>query len=255
MESHLQVLFFLAGFIIIAVASNQISRLFIRAKLPLVTGLIIMGIIAGPEILDLIPQGAISNLGFVNDFALAFIAFMVGSELYLRELRSRYKSIIGMTIAQLVITFIFVSLGVFLISEYIPFMQGMNMESKITVSLLTGTIFVARSPASILAVVHEMRAKGPFTKTSIGVTVLKDFLVIILFAVILNIGETLTAGTEFNLRYIILLVFELLLALILGYAPLKNTEFHYFLTYQAGCKDQFDPANRIFHVRPFPLHP
>jgi len=45
-ENYLQILIYLAGFIIIAVASNQISRFFLRAKLPLVTGLLVMGIIA-----------------------------------------------------------------------------------------------------------------------------------------------------------------------------------------------------------------
>ena len=221
----MQILIYLAGFIIIAVASNQISRLFLKARLPLVTGLLVMGIIAGPYVLDLIPQEAIADLDFVNDFALAFIAFTVGAELYLHELRSRFRSIIGMTVAQLSITFILGSLAVYFIAEYIPFMQGMNIESKIAVSLLAGTIFVARSPASAIAVVHEMRAKGPFTQTAIGVTVLKDFLVVILFAVIITIGESLITGKSFNLIYIILLLFELLFAFILGYALSKILGF------------------------------
>jgi Trk K+ transport system NAD-binding subunit/NhaP-type Na+/H+ or K+/H+ antiporter len=175
--------------------------------------------------LDLIPQEAIADLDFVNDFALAFIAFTVGAELYLRELRSRFRSIIGMTVAQLSITFILGSLAVYFMAEYIPFMQRMNIESKIAVSLLAGTIFVARSPASAIAVVHEMRAKGPFTQTAIGVTVLKDFLVVILFAVIITIGEALITGTSFDLIYIILLLFELLFSFIIGYALSKILGF------------------------------
>jgi len=225
MENYLQILIYLAGFIIIAVASNQISRLFIRARLPLVTGLLVMGIISGPYVLDLITQEALADLDFVNDFALAFIAFTVGAELYLRELRSRFRSIIGMTISQLFITFVLGSLAMFLISEYIPFMQEMNIKSKVAVSLLTGTIFVARSPASAIAVVHEMRAKGPFVQTAIGVTVLKDFLVVILFAVIITIGEALIMGTSFNLIYIVLLLFDLSIALLIGYALSKIMSF------------------------------
>lgn len=224
-ENFLQILIYLAGFVIIAVASDQISNLFTRVKLPLVTGLLVMGIIAGPYVLDLIPREAITDLEFVNDFALAFIAFTVGAELYLKELRSRFRSIIGMTIAQLVITFILGSAAVFFIADYIPFMQGMNIESKIAVSLLAGTIFVARSPASAMAVIHEMRAHGRFTQTSIGVTVLKDFLVVIVFAVAITIGEALLAGTSFSLIYIIFLVIDLLLAIILGYVLSKLLGF------------------------------
>jgi len=217
MENFLQILIYLAGFVIIAVASNQISSLFTRVKLPLVTGLLVMGIIAGPYILDLIPLEAIADLDLVNDFALAFIAFTVGAELYLTELRSRFRSITGMTIGQLSITFILGSLAVFFIADFIPFMQGMNTESKIAVSILAGTIFVARSPASIIAVVHEMRAKGPFTQTAIGVTVLTDFLVIILFTVNITLGEALITGTHFNLSFIFLLLFDLIFAFVLGY--------------------------------------
>ena len=225
MENYLQILIYLAGFIIIAVASNQISKLFLRVKLPLVTGLLVMGIIAGPYVLNLIPLEALSDLDFVNDFALAVIAFTVGAELYLRELRSRFRSITGMTIAQLIITFSLGSLAVFFMAEYIPFMQRMNIESKIAVSILAGTIFIARSPASAIAVVHEMRAKGPFTQTAIGVTVLTDFLVIILFTVNITIGEALIMGTRFNLIYIILILFDLLIAFIIGYTLSKILGF------------------------------
>jgi Trk K+ transport system NAD-binding subunit/Kef-type K+ transport system membrane component KefB len=225
MENYLKILFYFAGFIIIVVASNQISRLFLKARLPIIMGIIVMGIIAGPYVLDLIPREAITDLEFVNDFALAFIAFTVGAELYLRELRSRFKSIMGMTVALLVITIILGSLAVFLIAEYIPFMQRMNIESKVAVSLLAGIIFVASSPASTIAVVYEMRAKGPFTQTAIGVTVLKDFLVVILFAVGITVGEALVTGTSFNLVYIGYLLFELLFALVLGYALSKILAF------------------------------
>ena len=64
MENYLHILIYLAGFIIISVASDQISRLFLRVKLPLVTGFIVMGIIAGPYVLDMIPLKAVDDLYF-----------------------------------------------------------------------------------------------------------------------------------------------------------------------------------------------
>ncbi len=225
MDNYLQILIYLSGFLIIAVAANQMSGLFVKLKLPLVTGLLVMGIITGPYVLDLITLEALADLDFVNDFALAFIAFTVGAELYLRELRTRFKSITGMTLGQLSITFILGSLTVYFIADYIPFMSEMNTKSKVAVSLLTGTIFIARSPASIIAVVHEMRAKGPFTQTAIGVTVLTDFLVIILFTITITIGEALVKGTSFNLIFIIILILELGLAFGLGYALSKILGF------------------------------
>ena len=57
-----QIIIFLAAFLIVAVAANQISKLFVRIRLPMVTGLLINGIIAGPDLLGLITADAVTNL-------------------------------------------------------------------------------------------------------------------------------------------------------------------------------------------------
>lgn len=212
-----QILFFLAAFLIVAVAANQISRIFQRIRLPLITGLLIIGIIAGPDILGLISPEAVSNLSFINDIAVAFIAFAVGSELYLAEMRSRFKSIAWMTASQMVITFLLSSLGVYFLSDMIPFMQGMETDDRIAVSILIGTIFIARSPASAIAVVNELRARGPFTQTAMGVTVVIDFLVVILFALTFAIAGSFIKGISLNFIFIGRIIIELTFASILGY--------------------------------------
>jgi len=218
MENYLELLIFIAGFTVIAVASNQIAKLFLKIRLPLITGLLIMGIIAGPFILDLIPLEAMGKLDFVGDLSLAFIAFAAGAELYLKELRGRFKSIIWNTVGQLVGTFMLGGVGVFLLADFIPFMQTMSVQGRIAVSILAATIFIASSPSSAIAIINEMRAKGPFTQTVMGVTMLKDVLVIILFAVCFSIASPLITGISFNLNLIILLLFELLLSFAIGYA-------------------------------------
>ncbi|MEQ8423195.1 MAG: cation:proton antiporter, partial [Cyclobacteriaceae bacterium] len=83
----------LVGFGIVAVASFQIAGYLKRINLPLITGLIITGIVAGSSILNFIPSDDLVKLRFLNDIALAIIAFSAGSELYLKELRSRLSSI------------------------------------------------------------------------------------------------------------------------------------------------------------------
>jgi len=212
-----QILIYLTAFLIVAVAANQISKLFLRIRLPLVTGLLVIGIIAGPDILGLISNDAVSNLGFINDFALAYIALAVGSELYLNEMRSRIKSIVYMTASQMIITFILSSLGVFFLTGLIPFLDVIKIHHRIAVSILVGTIFVARSPASAIAVVNELRARGPFTQTVLGVSVMKEFLVIILFALTFATALTLVKGIPFNLKFAESLAIELVLAFFLGY--------------------------------------
>ena len=207
----------IGGFIIVAVAANQIAKAFQKAKLPFITGLLVIGIFSGPFIFKLLPTHTGKNLQFITDVSLAYIAFAASAELYLKELRSRFKSIKWMTFGQLVVTFGISSVTIYLLADSIHFMSSMNTASKIAVSILMATIFVARSPASAIAVINEMRAKGPFVQTAMGVTVLKDFLVIILFAVCFSIAKALITGVTFSFTFLLVLLLELIASFSLGY--------------------------------------
>lgn len=208
----------LLGFLIVAVAANQLSKLFKRLNLPVITGLLVVGIVSGPFILGLVPKAARYDLTFINDISLAFIAFAAAAELYLKDLRGRLKSIKWMTFGQLVVTFIFSSFAIYFLADNIGFMREMPTEGKIAISILMGTIFVARSPASAIAVINEMRAKGPFVQTAMGVTVVKDFLVIVLFAINFSVANVLIKGGELNLWFLLIVFLELLVSFTLGYA-------------------------------------
>ena len=199
---------FLIGFLIVAIAANEIAKVFQKIKFPLITGLIITGIIAGSSVLNFITPTALKQLNFLNEIALAIIAFSAGSELYLNELRSRIKSIKYMTIGQLLITFFMSATVIYYMADAIPFMAAMPSTHKIAVAVLFATIFVARSPSSAIAIINEMRANGPFTKTVMGVTVIKDVLVIILFSISLALAKALINDESTNLLFfIILLIF------------------------------------------------
>ena len=175
------------------------------------------GVIAGPYVLNLIPKVAVEKILFVNDFSLAYIAFAAGSELFLKDLRSRLKSIAWNTFGQLVVTFVLSAIAVYALASLIPFMREMTIYSRVSVSLLMAAIFVARSPSSAIAIIHELRAKGPFTQTVMGVTVIKDVLVIILFAVCVSISRTLISELPFDLKVITVLILELGLSFLFGY--------------------------------------
>lgn len=211
------VIIYFFGFIWILFATNYFSKFFQKIKLPLITGYIVTGVIAGPYVLNLIPSVAIEKILFINDFSLAYIAFAAGSELYLKDLRSRLKSIAWNTFGQLVITFVLSSIAIYTLASMIPFMDGMSINIKISVSLLMAAIFVARSPSSAIAIIHELRAKGPFTQTVMGVTVIKDVLVIILFALCVSISRTLISELPFDIKVISILILELGLSFLLGY--------------------------------------
>ncbi len=217
LNTTLQILVYLGVFGIVAVAAGRIAGVFQKLKLPLITGFLVIGLVSGPEILGIIDAEALPKLNFLNDIALAFIAFAVGTELYLNELRSRMKSIISMTITQIIVTFIIVTLTMYMLTDVIPFFEGMKLAAKIVIAMLAGTIAIARSPASAIAIINELRARGPFTQTAIGVTVVKDFGVIVFFAVIFTLSKSMIQEAEFRMIYIAQVLVELILAFGIGF--------------------------------------
>ena len=236
MDAYLDIILFLAGFLIVAVAASRLSLYFLKVKLPIITGLLVIGIISGPFVLKLIPGESLHKLNFINDISLSFIAFAAGAELYLAELKGRMKSIKWMTFGQLFFTFVLSSIAIYYLSERIPFMSGFTNGVKIAIAMLIAVIFVARSPVSAIAIINEMRAKGPFVKTAIGVTVVKDVLVIIMFTICFAIADALISGIAIDFILIVILIGELLFSFFLGWVLGKLMNFVLGLNLGTGLK-------------------
>ncbi len=211
-------------FAILVVASNEIAKIFQKVKLPLITGFILIGVIVGPYVLDMLPAEAIPKLNFINDVALAFIAFAAGSEMFLKELDGKLRNIWVMTLSQFFITFGVSFIALMALSEYIPFMSGHNQSYQIAIAILISTIFIARSPASAIAIINELRAKGPFTKVALGVTIIKDILVILLFTVTFSIASSLIAGTSIEWSAFLKVMVELVVSIFIGWLYAKILE-------------------------------
>ncbi|MFK5952300.1 MAG: cation:proton antiporter, partial [Desulfobacterium sp.] len=214
-------LVFIAGFTLIAMASKQMGTSLKQTGLPLISVFLLTGVIAGPYVLDMITKEAVESLGFVDEISLGFIAFAAGAELYLKELRSKLQSIAWITVGLVSATFSLVAITFYLISAHIPFMATMPPAAKTAVAILAGAILVARSPSSAIAIVNELRAKGPFTQTALGVTVIMDVVVIVLFSANSSIADALLTGLRLNLGFVVLLLLELCGSLLLGFVVSK----------------------------------
>lgn len=186
--------------------------------LPRITGYIFAGLFLGPYFLNFIRKEAVESLGFLNSLALAFIAFCAGGELKLGHLRNKLKSIAFLVIGQTVLVFSGVTLVVFIISGFIPFMSGFDTVSKIAVSAIFGVISVSLSPASTIAIISETKAEGDYTDTVLGVTIAADVVILIFYAVVIAASEVLIAGKgTFSLVFILGLVLEIVIAFLLGF--------------------------------------
>ena len=205
------------GFVIVAISANQLARLFQQIHLPLITGLIVVGILTGPYLLNLIPIAAPFQLKYINDISLGFIAFAAGAELYLKELKKQINSIKWNSFGQLFITFIFGVAALWLAADYIPFLANKETKVVFAISSLMATIFIASSPASAIAIINELRSKGPFTQTVMGVTVVKDFLVVIMFSICLSFTQSALKESAFDFVQIIIVLAEFVTSFILGF--------------------------------------
>ena len=207
----------LVALLIIAVAAQSITQFFKRFHLPVISVLLFVGTLCGPFLLQMIALPDLKELNFINDLSLAFIALAAGSELYLNELRQRLKIIIWTSVFQLVSILAIGTLCILLLSSWVPFMSGLAFPIQLGIALLMAVIFVARSPSSVIAVINEMRAKGPFTQTIMGVTVLTDVLVIIAFAICLAVVRTFVAGAALDFMFLLHILINLVLSFGLGW--------------------------------------
>ena len=206
----------IASFAFIVLSAYQVGRLATVLHLPLISGYLLAGIFAGPFVLRFMSTANVDALRFLDETSLAFIAFAAGSEMALDELRGRYRSIGWNTVTQIVAVYIVCMAAILLLADYIPFMRDLTPAGRMAAALLGGTILAARSPSSAIAIINEMRARGPFTKTVLGVTLVKDVLIVVLFALSTSIAATLLTGRSFDLGFILLVSFEVLASIGLG---------------------------------------
>ncbi|MCA9919782.1 MAG: cation:proton antiporter [Anaerolineales bacterium] len=209
--------FIIIAFGVVTLAARQIGEFFTRLRLPLITGYLFTGLLVGPFVLGFASEASLEQLRFVDEVSLAFIAFAAGRELYLPELRGRLRSINLVSAGLILATMVILTTAVYLLADFIPFMQTMGGNGRFAVALLAAAILTASSPSSVIAIVNELRARGPYTQMSLGVTVIMDFGVIILFALSSSVGDALFSDVPVNISFIFLLLIELALVVVLGF--------------------------------------
>lgn len=175
---------YIAAFLIVLLAVHPLALFFPRVlKLPLVTGYLILGIIAGPFVTAVLSTELVNMLSTsVNAVALSFISFQAGQEMYLPELRPQLKGIIQLILVRYVVTMVLVT-GV-LLAVSSPFFYGDLGEScQLAIALMFASSAVLVSPGTIMAIKIELNCVGPFTNIMLGSTMAAEFVVLISFSI------------------------------------------------------------------------
>ena len=195
------------------------SRVVKPLRLPAVTGYLVAGILIGPYCLGLL---GIKGIGFtstaeveamsiINDVALGFIAFAIGDEFRLSQLKKTGKQATVIGIFQAVITTLLVD-GVLI---GLHFILG---EDKLPLStaIVLGAIASATAPAATLMVVRQYKAKGKLTSLLLPIVALDDAVGLIIFAVSLGVAKTLHNGELSLVSVIVDPLIEIFISLIVG---------------------------------------
>ena len=196
----------------------MLSRLTKLMNLPAVTAYLVAGLLIGPFCLGRlnIPGLGFQSLeqvelmGIITETALGFIAFTIGNEFRLSQLKTMGRSAITIGILQAVITTALVD--IVLIGLHLCFPEVISIPVAITL----GAIASATAPAATLMVVRQYKAEGPLTRLLMLVVAIDDAVGLVLFSVSFGIATALSNSHVSVLAVVVEPILEIILSLALG---------------------------------------
>ena len=199
-------------------AGLMLTRLGNKLKLPDVTAYLVAGVLIGPCVLGAlhIPGLGFSSfdeleaLGAISDVALGFIAFSIGNEFRLSQLRETGRQALVIGILQALVTTLVVDAA--LLGLHFLFPQALSVPAAITL----GAIAAATAPAATLMVVRQYKAKGKLTDLLLPIVALDDAVGLVVFAVSFGVARALSSGIVDVYTIVVNPILEILGSLFLG---------------------------------------
>ena len=195
-----------------------LSRLAKKVKLPAVTAYLISGVLIGPFVLGAIgipgigiTADQIEGFGLISDLALGFIAFAMGNEFRLAQLKKIGKQATVIGVVQALFTTVVVD--VVLIGLHFLMPDKLSLPAAIVLA----SVATATAPAATLMVVKQYKAKGPVTDVLLPVVALDDAVGLIVFAISFGVAKSISTGTVDVLSVILEPLLEVVLSLGLGF--------------------------------------
>ena len=209
---------FLITLAVAMIGGLLMSRLAKKLSLPAVTAYLVAGLVLGPFCIGRL---GIAGLGFpslegietyslVTQAALGFIAFTIGNEFRLTQLKTMGKQAIVIGILQAVITTVVVDIALIVLHFINP--ELISIPAAITL----GAIAAATAPAATLMVVRQYKADGPLTKLLLLVVAIDDAVGLVLFSASFGIAKAMEQGSASVINIVLEPIIEIVLSLILG---------------------------------------
>ena len=202
-------------------AGLMMTRFFkiLKLQLPDVTAFLIAGLLVGPyclgrigfEGLGFTSMAEVDALGAVTNTALGFIAFAIGNEFRLSQLKHTGKQAVIIGIFQALTAAVLVD-AVLIALHFVLGPEVLPLSAAITL----GAIASATAPAATLMVVRQYKAKGPVTDVLLPVVALDDAVGLVIFAVSFGIAQSMKNGTTHVAALILEPLMEVVLSLVFG---------------------------------------
>lgn len=185
----MDLLFKLSITILVGLIGGRLAGYF---KLPSVSGYIVAGLIMGPSFMNLLNGEDIISFGIITEMALAAIAFAIGNEFLLSDLKKVGKDALIITVAEVV--------GAVLVVFIVMFFM---FKQSFEFSLVIASMSAATAPAGIVMVIRELKANGPLVRTILPVVAFDDALGIMVFGVSLSIAKMYSGVASYSVFQII----------------------------------------------------
>lgn len=183
----------LFGFLVLAAYS--VGELAATIRLPKIVGYMAAGIVFGPSALAYVSRPALEELTPVSNLAIALIAFLAGAELQWKEIRERGTAIVKMMSAELLLTFVAVAGTLALLRGQLPLLAQAPAAEVFAFSILFAAVAVVHSPAATIALLSESKANGPVARYTLGVVLVMDVAVVLIFTGVLAAARSLVPPT------------------------------------------------------------
>ena len=164
-------------------------------RVPRLLGYLVAGLALGPSVAGIVPIGVLEDLGMMKRLAIGLIGVLAGAELRISDLRQRRRVIALILLLQTAFVLAAVMGTTLLSSRWIPFLDGLSGSETFFVVLLFGVMLTVNSPMVTLALLTETGARGPLAKTTLGVVLVADVMVILLFTGSFSLAQASLDGT------------------------------------------------------------
>ena len=199
-------------------AGLLLSRLAKVVQLPAVTAYLVAGVLVGPFVLGAlgvpgigITAEQIEGFGLIPDLALGFIAFAMGNEFRLAQLKKIGKQATVIGVWQALFTTVVVDAVLIGLHFLMP------DKFSLAAAIVLGAVATATAPAATLMVVKQYKAKGPVTDILLPVVALDDAVGLVVFAVSFGIAKSINLGNVDALSVVLEPLLEVVLSLGLGF--------------------------------------